>query len=91
MPSAGRAKNVGAVKPAVTVTKEETKTKMGDFLVHERRNDQGQPVFHIHKCSKGHEWNCDSAYCPRGGNAQDCVEHGGLAPIIDGREPWRGR
>ncbi len=49
----------------------------------------GRPS-HVHTCKKGdHTWECDSPYCEI--MTQDCPEHGGLEPIVVGREPWRGR
>lgn len=48
----------------------------------------GRPV-HKHTCPKGHTWDCDSPYCEQ--MDATCPEHGGLEPIVVGREPWRGR
>lgn len=45
---------------------------------------------HTHKCEAGnHDWQCNSPYCEV--MKADCPDHGGLEPIIQGREPWRGR
>jgi hypothetical protein len=48
----------------------------------------GRPA-HTHTCSESHTWDCDSPYCEQ--IKADCPEHGGLEPIVVGREPWRGR
>lgn len=45
---------------------------------------------HVHTCSAGeHTWECNSPYCEE--MKADCPEHGGFEPIVQGREPWRGR
>jgi len=44
---------------------------------------------HTHQCSQGHAWQCNSPYCDEA--ARDCVPHGGLEPVVQGHEPWKGR
>lgn len=44
---------------------------------------------HVHTCTAGHTWECNSPYCID--VLADCVAHGGDEPIREGREPWRGR
>lgn len=53
----------------------------------------GRPA-HTHTCSGAdgntpHLWQCDSPYCEA--MTADCPPHGGFEPIVQGREPWRGR
>jgi len=65
-----------------------------DWIMHNRRTENGVQVFHIHTCvgddTHGtHTWRCDSPYCEV--MQEQCVAHGGLVPIRAGREPWRGR
>jgi len=51
----------------------------------------GGMTFHTHTCApaKGdpHKWLCNSPYCAV--LDETCPDHGGLEPIIIGREPWR--
>jgi len=50
----------------------------------------GDRPVHIHTCPTGnHQWKCNSPYCEV--MQEDCPAHGGLEPIRQGREPWRGR
>lgn len=50
---------------------------------------------HIHQCpgdsdgKSAHGWVCNSPYCEEMGEL--CVNHGGVAPVRIGKEPWRGR
>jgi len=45
---------------------------------------------HTHTCVTGnHTWECNSPYCEE--MKVDCPDHGGFEPIVQGREPWRGR
>lgn len=47
---------------------------------------------HIHRnpdpAAKIHEWACNSPYCED--LAGPHPDEGGLEPIVQGREPWRG-
>jgi hypothetical protein len=62
---------------------EMVKTKTRDRLV-------GTRPAHTHVPPSGKEpWKCNSPYCD-----EMAVEHpddGGLEPVVQGREPWRGR
>jgi len=42
----------------------------------------GDGNVHVHFCSVGHEWKCDSCYC----NTMKgrCPEHGGAIPKLNG-------
>jgi hypothetical protein len=54
------------------------------------RTVYGQRPSHVHTCPNGnHRWECNSPYCEV--LDAECPDHGGLTPIIQGREPWRGR
>lgn len=45
---------------------------------------------HKHLCEEGpHEWECNSPYCDF--KDQLCPAHGGFEPVMQGREPWKGR
>ena len=73
-----------------------TTTVVRNFVSGKRKDSIGRTVFHVHRCdgggdsAKAHEWQCDSPYCEDPG-ADNCPEHGGFEPIVQGREPWRGR
>lgn len=54
-----------------------------DVLTH-----PGRPA-HEHYDLAGHRWKCDSPYCEY--MLTDHPNNGGIAPIQQGREPWRGR
>jgi hypothetical protein len=54
-----------------------------------RKTFDGQVAVHTHLCDEGHTWLCNSPYCED--LTGPCPEHGGLEPIVQGREPWRGR
>ena len=62
--------------------------EVGDQIHH-----PGRPT-HVHQCSgdddgkTAHTWLCDSPYCEF--MPDNCTEHGGLPPVRQGREPWRG-
>lgn len=60
-----------------------------EALVLEGKADRifGDRPPHTHTCSQGHQWQCNSPYCEF--LQADCVPHGGLEPIVPGREPWR--
>jgi len=52
----------------------------------------GSRPSHVHTCLTGgetHTWNCNSPYCEE--RETQCPAHGGFEPIVQGREPWRGR
>lgn len=53
------------------------------------RHVVGSRPIHVHTCSQGHQWECNSPYCDD--MQTDCPEHNGPVPIVSGREPWRGR
>lgn len=62
-----------------------------NFVSGKRKTPDGTLTVHKHTCVAGnHVWQCDSPYCDAPGD-DDCPDHGGLEPIIQGREPWRGR
>ncbi len=42
---------------------------------------------HTHRCSQGHDWQCNSPYCED--MVRDCVPHGGIEPVVQGHEPGR--
>jgi len=54
--------------------------------------EAGGTTFHTHTCVPAdakamHTWLCNSPYCAN--LNETCPDHGGLEPIIIGREPWR--
>jgi len=49
----------------------------------------GDRPAHEHRCPEGHTWPCNSPYCES--SVSHCPSHGGPEPIVQGREPWRGR
>lgn len=54
-----------------------------EFLMH------GDRPQHEHVCRIcNNRWKCDSPYCDF--MTTICVPCGGIEPIIQGREPWRG-
>lgn len=56
--------------------------------VGEKYFEAGGSTFHTHTCPKdGHLWKCNSPYCTILNDL--CPDHGGEAPIIVGREPWK--
>lgn len=64
------------------------RNESGDQIKH-----PGRPA-HVHQCNgeddgkTAHTWLCDSPYCEV--MQDNCTEHGGIPPIRQGREPWRG-
>ncbi len=64
------------------MTKDETNPIIRDRVFGDR------PI-HVHDCSKGHEWKCNSPYCDS--RLADCFEHGGQEPVLVGHEFWKGR
>jgi len=81
-----------------SITKDVVKTYSQaevDALVIEALRNRAITPFHIHRCREGenwHEWACSSPYCEDvSSTPRNCVDHGGVAPIIKGQEPWRGR
>lgn len=54
----------------------------------------GDRPSHVHNCVDDdgnivHQWQCNSPYCNY--TLTNCPPHGGLPPIAEGHEPWRGR
>jgi hypothetical protein len=78
-----------------TITKDAVTTysqAQVDALVIEALRARAVTPFHIHRCSDGHEWACNSPYCEDvSSTPRACVDHGGVPPITKGMEPWRGR
>lgn len=50
----------------------------------------GSRPIHVHRPPSGAEtWLCNSPYCEE--LATEHPDDGGFEPIVQGREPWRGR
>lgn len=52
---------------------------------------RGDRPAHTHRDSSGRTWQCNSPYCGDTGFDGEHPDNGGLEPIVQGREPWRGR